>query len=462
MKRNRSLGRRLSLWLALQGLAGMAAICAAVYLDARSNLAARQVDALATKLVQVKHLIVETSRDASLDTLRHKLNDLFVGHDEVALRIQAADGLPIYASNRLVTPKAAGRTVEFTVPRARPDGSALNVQLHLDTRDDELLLRRLGTTLILAAIGGAVLASLSGYALVRIGLGPVRSLADAAGTLAADTLKLRLSSANQPEELRPLVDQFNGLLGRLDAAYDQLQGFNSDVAHELCTPLATLISSSELALRRAQSGAELVDVIGSNLEELRRLAGIVQDMLFLSQADRGARARRTPVDSLAQIARSVADYHEADIAAAGLQLEIVGEASGAFDVPLMRRALSNLLFNATRYAQAGSTVSIQIQRNLDAGSVQVSVRDQGVQIAPEDLPRIFDRFYRADKARPATGNTHGLGLSIVWAIARMHEGSVFAQSDERCTEVGMVLMAPVPELPGAMTPHSPEQVVPIA
>ena len=123
----------------------------------------------------------------------------------------------------------------------------------------------------------------------------------------------RLDGAEQPLELVPLIDQFNALLERIENAYSQMEGFNADVAHELCTPLATLIANNELALRRPEQ-EDMREVLASNLEELHRLTAIVNDMLFLSQADRGVGARRAPVVSLASMAADVLDYHEAALA----------------------------------------------------------------------------------------------------------------------------------------------------
>jgi two-component system heavy metal sensor histidine kinase CusS len=418
----------------------MLAICAVVYLDARSGLQARQTEILSTKRAQILHVITESAADlaSAPSVLRHKLNDIFVGHEEVALTLRDDAGRTIYASHQVAPWTSDVRLIDFAASSSPTTPGALQATLALDTRDDALFLRRLAISLGTAAIGGALLASITGYWLVRQALRPVRWLTLQASELAADTLHRRLSDEHQPEELRPLVAQFNGLLGRLDTAYDQLQGFNADVAHELCTPMATLISSSELALRRTRPGPELVNVIASNLEELRRLAGIVEDMLFLSNADRGVRARRTHVASLAKLALDVAAYHEAHIESASVALRVSGDAEGHLDVALFKRALSNLVQNATRYANPGTTITVSIEDELVPGGVRVSVRDIGVQIAPEDLPRVFDRFYRADKARPSSGN-HGLGLSIVAAIARMHEGSVFASSSESETTVGLIL-----------------------
>ena len=361
MSRSRigSLGRRLSYWLALQSLAGLVVVCAAVYGATHLGFQARQSEQLVQKQVQLRHLLAESSHDGDVATLKHKLDDFFIGHPDMALALTRADGSEFYRRSSSA-PTGDVRVARFAVPEPAPGQGSLDAVLALDIREDAALLRRTGFTLALAALAGTLLVSAGGFLLVRLGLRPLRDLVNQTRQLAADTLHRRLDGSAQPEELEPLIAQFNELLGRLELAYEQLEGFNADVAHELCTPLATLIGSTELALRKARDADELREVLGSNLEELQRVAGIVHDMLLLSQADRGASARRVPPASLAALAQQVFNYHEAALVDAGLTLEVVGDAEGSFDTPLLQRALSNLIGNATRYAQRGSTVRVEI------------------------------------------------------------------------------------------------------
>lgn len=435
-----SLGRRLSSWLALQSLAGLAVVCAAVYAGTYVHLAARQLETIAQKETQVRHLLAESMRDSDIDigTLAHKLDDFFIGHQDLALSLRRPDGSVLYERAAAAAAADSARVVRFEVASAAATSTTLSATLALDTRDDRFLLRRLGFTLLAAAVMGSMLVSAGGFLLVRIGLRPVRELVEQTRRLAADTLHQRLDGSAQPEELEPLIAQFNELLGRLGQAYEQLEGFNADVAHELCTPLATLIGSTELALRKARGTEEMREVLGCNLEELQRIASIVQDMLFLSHANHGASARRVPTASLAAVARLVGDYHDAALADAGLHLEVVGDAAGEFDVPLLQRALSNLVANATRYAERGTTVRIEIGE-AQGGEVTLTTVDQGVMIGPEHLPRLFDRFYRSDRSRRGAAQNHGLGLSIVAAIARMHGGRPFARSASGVTSIGLTL-----------------------
>lgn len=440
MSRSRigSLGRRLSYWLALQSLAGLVVICAAVYGATQFAFQNRQLEALAQKRIQLQHLLVEAARNGDTQTLKHKLDDFLVGHEDLSLWLEQPGGAVFYRSPASTPPGSEARQLRFELPSPWSTSGTLTATLMLDIGDDAELLRRIGFTLLAAALAGTLLVSAGGSLLVRLGLRPLRELVDQTRRLAADTLHRRLDGSSQPEELEPVIAQFNDLLGRLEQAYERLEGFNADVAHELCTPLATLIGSAELALRKSRGADELREVLGSNLEELHRIAGIVQDMLFLSQADRGATARRVPTASLAAVARRVADYHEEALADAGICLELRGDAAGAFDNALLQRALSNLIANATRYARRGTLVRVEIDA-AGEGEVTLQVVNLGDTIAPEHLPRLFDRFYRSDPQRSDADRSHGLGLSIVAAIARMHGGDPLAESSAGVTAIGLTL-----------------------
>jgi two-component system, OmpR family, heavy metal sensor histidine kinase CusS len=236
-----------------------------------------------------------------------------------------------------------------------------------------------------------------------------------------------------------VIEQFNGLMHRVERTYVQLEGFNADVAHELRTPLANLIGQTEVALSRERSVAELEETLHSNLEELQRMAAIVNDMLFLAQADRGVKARRSAPVSLAELVQQVVEFHEAPMDERGLRVTIEGDAHLSVDAPLIKRAISNLLGNAIRYADQGSALCVRIAPESQGGA-RLWVENTGPSIEASHLPRLFDRFFRADAARCELEKPHhGLGLSIVAAIARMHDGFPAAESSGGVTCVGFSL-----------------------
>lgn len=430
-----SLGRRLSIWLAVQSFAALALVSVAVFAVTAFNLQSRQEDELRQKSQSVQRALMEHFANATSSEVKQKLDDFLAGHADISLTLVSEPGQTIYAARAGIA-ESAGRRVSFQMPWKLSPSGQVRGELALNTRADDQLLRWLAITLFSAVILGATAVSISGYWLVRRGLAPVRGLSRQLQAMTPDKSALRLDGSKQSEELQALVEQFNLLLGRVERAHIQLEGFNADVAHELRTPLTTLIGASEIALYRPRRGDELRDVIGSNLEELQRLSGIVNDMLFLSRADCGARVRRGSVANLAALVREVIEYHDASVQDAGVKMELEGDAAGAFDTALLGRAMSNLVGNATRYATKASTVLVSITQ-VSGTRVRLAVSNAGPIIAAEHMPRLFDRFYRAEAARQRSDMNHGLGLAIVAAIARMHDGEPFAISERGRTTVGI-------------------------
>ena len=430
-----SLGQRLSIWLAVQSFVALAFVSVAVFAVTASNLKSRQEDELQQKSEAVQHALMEQVASATSAEVKRKLDDFLAGHADISLTLVSAPGQTIYAARAGIAGSAV-RRVSFQMPWKLSPSGQVRGELALNTRADDQLLRWLAITLFTAVILGATAVSISGYWLVRLGLAPVRGLSRQLKAMKPDTSALRLDGSKQPEELQPLVEQFNLLLGRVEHVYMQLEGFNADVAHELRTPLTTLISASEIALYHPRPIDELREVIGSNLEELQRLSSIVNDMLFLSKADCGARGRRASVASLAALVGEVIEYHDASAQDAGVQMRLEGDAAGAFDTALLGRAMSNLVGNATRYATKASTILVAITP-VTGTRVRLSVSNVGPIVAAEHVPRLFDRFYRAEAARQHSDMNHGLGLAIVAAIARMHDGEPFAISEKGRTTVGI-------------------------
>ncbi len=442
------LGKRLSRSLALLTMLGLGLVCVAVYWGSWLAVMQRQQESLKHKQQAVQHLLQEGRASHTPGVMLHMLSDFLTGHDELSLRITSSNGQLLFEQLRQpVDDKRSERrsfVIDLPAVQAEAPKQAVQVLLMLDRRPDDALLRQLAWILGIAAVSSSLLVSTASAFLVRRGLAPLHSLVEQTSQLGAQDLsrdwQKRLDDTDQPQELRPLIDQFNALLERLAVAYRQMEAFNADVAHELNTPLTTLISSCELALRKPRSAEELRDILASNLEDLQRMAGIVADMLFLSHADRGESARRIQVASIAALASEVIDYHEASLQEAGLQVQIEGDASAQVDARLLRRALSNLLGNATRYARSGSTIEVLIKEVPQKHRLHLSVRNHGQQIEAAHLPRLFDRFYRSDASRSQADRNHGLGLAIVSAIARMHGGEAFVTSDEQgITTIGISL-----------------------
>ena len=273
--------------------------------------------------------------------------------------------------------------------------------------------------------------------------GPLRELAAQTRAISAARAGPRLALADPAEELLPWIEQFNALMQRLEGAYAQLEGFNADVAHELRTPLATLIGQTEVALSRERPVESLRDTLVSNLEEMQRLAAMVNDMLFLSQADRGAVARRGAAVSLAALAQQVVEFHEARCEEAGLALRIEGDVHGRGGrAAVQARAVQPAGQRDRASRSAAPRWSIRIAPEARPSRCRWWCRTPASRSTPQSLPRLFDRFFRVDASRCCDGETHhGLGLAIVAAIARMHAGHTLAESQGGLTRVGFTLAA---------------------
>jgi len=262
--------------------------------------------------------------------------------------------------------------------------------------------------------------------MLRRGLRPLRTVAEHAALVKPGALAHRLDIAGAPSELRPLVDAFNAMLQRLQDGYARLSGFSADLAHEFRTPVTNMIGQSQVALGQGRSREEYEALLASNIEELERLARMIESMLFLARAGQEEVVlARQPLEAREELER-VAGFFEGMAEERGLRLQCSGEGRIAADPALVRRALANLVSNAVRHADAGSTVTLHAQPR--AGMVELSVANAGAPIPREHLDHLFERFYRVDSARSDAEGSTGLGLSIVSAIMTLHGGKATVQS----------------------------------
>ncbi|QWP75976.1 heavy metal sensor histidine kinase [Lysobacter sp. K5869] len=343
--------------------------------------------------------------------------------------------------------QAPYRVLEDVVP-GKGERPAVRVWIGMDSQPYRAVLRSFALALFALGIVGTVMVALLGHWIARVGLRPLARLSAEAQRLSPSKLSQRLQPTDLPPELGRLTGAFNGALDRLETAYTRLDAFNADVAHELRTPLTNLMGQTQVALQRPRDAQRLTDVLTSNLEELERMRGIVNDMLFLSRAGQGDIALdRVCVPLAAEVAKT-GEFLEFLLEEAGMRLRIDGAAEAWIDTSLFRRAMTNLLHNAVQHAAPGSEIVVEVRGGEGAAGdcgngASVAVRNVGKCVEPQHLARMFDRFYRVDAAREHRGERHhGLGLSIVKAIASLHGGSVFAASGDGQTTVGFSLAPP--------------------
>lgn len=313
-------------------------------------------------------------------------------------------------------------------------------------------------TMILISIAGVLFVALLGFVVARVGMRPVNHLSQQAHNLAPGNRSQRLATKTLPVELQALAESFNGVLDRQEIAWNQLESFNADVAHELRTPLTNLIGQTQLGLARQREQHELEDLLQSNLEELERMTSIVNDMLFLSHAQAGEHATQLSEVSLREEAIKTADYLEPYFVEKSLLLTIEGDVQAQIDRRLFHRALANLLGNSARHAQMATEVIVNLKE--ENGFAIISVANSGDPIDAQHLARLFERFYRVDASRTRSDTHHGLGLSIVRAVALMHNGDVFATSQNGINCFGFSLAITADEnREKNYPPHNPDKAV---
>jgi two-component system sensor histidine kinase MprB len=306
------------------------------------------------------------------------------------------------------------------------------------------LLADLALVLILISAAGVVVAALAGTAVARTGLSPVERLTRATERVAR-TGDLRPIQVSGDDELARLTTSFNTMLGAVAIARDRQRSLVADAGHELRTPLTSLRTNLELLMAAEAPGAptlsdqdktEIQDDLRAQLDELTQLIG---DLVELARED-AARAAWEPVE-LGEIVEQALD--RARRRAGDIQFEVTLQPWRLIgDGPALERAVLNLLDNAVKFSPSGSTVHVRLGSAGDGFAV-LEVADEGPGIADEDLPRVFDRFYRSQEARTLPGS--GLGLAIVQQAALRHGGEVLAG---RSPYGGALFSLRLPGMPG--------------
>jgi two-component system OmpR family sensor kinase len=272
-----------------------------------------------------------------------------------------------------------------------------------------------------------LLASLGGWFLVGRALAPIGRIAETAEVMSESNLGLRIDVNRTEDEFGSVAAALNSAFDRLQDAFERQTRFTADASHELRTPLALQIAELEWALARRRSDAEYGASLRVCMNAAQRMRAVVEGLLTLARADAGAMPhRREPVD-LRSVVREVAATLEGTAVDRGVRLAVTGDAVVVTGDPdRLRELVSNLIVNAIQYSQPGGHVTCSVAAT--EGSAMLEVSDTGPGIAVEDLPRIFDRFYRANTSRSRAAGGAGLGLAICKWIAESHGGRIGCES----------------------------------
>lgn len=395
-------------------------------------------------------------------SLEQRFSDTLTGHHGAVLYVTEREGeilfaspggpdlssLPLYAgetvrnwsdsahSYRLLT-----RLVQAQAGRS-PGPYTVTVAVTIDSHLH--FFENFNRTLWAMIASGIAMTGLMGWFAVRQGHAPLRSIVERIYRISAEELNTRLRPETYPRELTDLAESFNAMLERMDRSFQQLSNFSADIAHELRTPVTSLLTQTQVALSQSRTVDEYREILYSNMEEYEHMAQMISDMLFLAKADsRLFEEGNAEVDLAAEV-QDLFEYYGPWAEEHRVALECAGDAKVTGDRLMLRRAIGNLLSNAIKHTPAGATVKVRLGGNAQVASI--AVENPGKAIPAEYLPRLFDRFFRRENALHRGSDGAGLGLAIARAIVEMHRGKIEASS----TAAGTVFRITLP-VRGAQT-----------
>ena len=369
-----------------------------------------------------------------------RLVQIIDGEGRVLARSRNLEAAQLPAPPALLARLAAGETVFETLPKFGEEplrmvsipvpssGARLAVQVAGSLDDANHLLA--AATVLFGAMALALLAAvgLAGEMLTRRVLGAIDDVVDQAHSIGEASLHQRLPHPGTQDEIGRLVDTLNAMLDRLEHGYDAQRRFTADASHELRSPLSRLRTEIEITLRRPREAPEYVDALASCLDEVRRLTTLVEELLMLTRLDVGQERNAVETVALNPLVRAAAQRLEKAAAQRGIRIVFdegvavqARVAAGPVDM-----VLANLLDNAVKFSPPGSSISVHVAR--EGEHAIVGVADAGPGIGVEDLPHLFERFYRGAQARAGEAPGFGLGLALSQAIVHAYGGSIAAQN----------------------------------
>jgi two-component system, OmpR family, sensor kinase len=281
--------------------------------------------------------------------------------------------------------------------------------------------RKFARLISLGGFGVLAFALAGAWWLVTRALRPLEKISDAAEKISSGNLSQRIKTAESESELGKLASVLNSTFARLETSFAQQKQFTSDASHELRTPIAVLISEAQTTLARERSPEEYREALNASLETAQKMRQLTESLLQLARLDAGQEQLRREKNNLAAIAQRCEKLVQTLARERQLRIESqLHDAEIYCDVTRIEQVVTNLLTNAIKYNREGGL--IQLHTGMVGGVAVLSVTDTGLGIAEKDLPRVFERFYRADQSR--TGSNTGLGLAISKAIVEAHGGTI--------------------------------------
>ena len=321
--------------------------------------------------------------------------------------------------------RTSGKLFSLVASGEDSGAQAYTLQVAQDRSSDERVERNFAVLFVIVLSGSILASAVIAIVVTKRGLRPLGEMTQSLGRIGPTHLKERVIPDDWPRELQPLAVAFDDMLERLDDSFTRLSQFSADLAHELRTPITNMMGEAQVALTRDRTAGEYRETIESTITECERLSRIVDNLLFVARADAArepiARKRfdaRKAVEKIAAFYQTIADDRHVTISCNG-------EGQIYADPDLFERAVGNLIDNALRFTPENG--SIQITLSQHDADFEVAISDNGCGIGSEHLPRVFDRFYRAESSRSSDGA--GLGLALVKSIMDLHGGSAKIESE---------------------------------
>ena len=445
--RRLSIGSRLTLWYLAIFVLAQFVFGAGMWLLLRHHLYDLVNDGLESQVEDLKNFMDAQKKGASLAKLQEEVNEAYVlEHSGDYLQMYAEDGTLIYRSTflqnhpvKLVArpdreaayrdERIDGHYFRFTLRSLTADGHTYAATIGAPTDDVVETLNLFRTYLLMFAPLIFVVAAGGGYWLSRRALAPVDALVRTAREIGGANLDSRLEKINTGDELQRLADTLNEMLDRIETAFLRITQFTADASHELRTPVSLIRTEAELALRRSRGEAEYKESLRHILLEAERTTGLIEQLLSLARTDSGREALNMQPVNVCDTLRGVVEGWQQVATIRNLEFSASFDEREAYvvgDETALRRLTSILLDNAFKYTPAPGTVHLTLERNHE--NVVIKVEDSGVGIEAEDQTKIFERFYRVDKARSRAQGGSGLGLSIAQWIVAQHRGSIRVES----------------------------------
>lgn len=446
--RRLSIGVRLTLWYLAIFALGELVFGASMWLILRHNLYDLVDDGVESQFDDLKNFLQKQPTDVPGAKLREQMAAVY-DHEHAGdfLEVDEVGGEPIYRSRFLQThppkcppnnpaPELVFRTqrmdgayFRFTCESLNVGGRVYSIKMGASADDAVDTLRLFRSYVLVFALLLLLVSAALGSWMSRKALAPVDALVRTAREISGANLNRRLQTLNSGDELQRLTDTLNEMLDRIESAFQRITQFTADASHELRTPVSLIRTEAEVALRRSRIDIEYKEALRHILQEAERTTLLIEHLLEMARADSGGESLTLHPVNLSDILRGVAANCQQIAAARELRFTAAisdQNISVAGDSTLLRRLADILLDNAFKYTPSPGAVGMALE--VQSQSAVLTVQDSGVGIAKEDHEKIFERFYRVDKARSRAQGGVGLGLAIAEWIVLQHKGEIAVES----------------------------------